>query len=80
MRKQRLSAGSLVLSLAAVLTTAIGCQPAYRNALIGADGTPIRLEAVQAILGNGQLTEDEKRQALRDIGITDEALIDVLLG
>jgi len=81
MRKQSLSAGSLVLSVAAVLATAtIGCQPAYRNALVGADGKPIRLASVQAILQNSQLTEEEKRQALRDIGIADEELIDILLG
>ncbi len=56
-----------------------GCQPPFNDVLEGANGVQIRLTAVDKILNNPDLTEEEKRQALRDLGITDEDLIDALL-
>lgn len=66
-----LRAGCLVGLMAA-------CQPSYDHLLEGVDGE-IRLEDVFRITGDEDLTEDEQRQALRDLGITDEELIDVLV-
>ncbi len=65
----------LVLCLAGFLP---GCHPPAQNVIVGANG-PIRLEAITRILDDPDLTEDEKRQDLRDLGITDEELIDVLI-
>ncbi|RME39049.1 MAG: hypothetical protein D6788_06245 [Planctomycetota bacterium] len=42
-------------------------------------GQPIYLDDVEAIVRNPDLTEDEKRRQLRDLGIQDEKLIDALL-
>ena len=72
-----------MLVLAALLGLASGCgaQPAsFPNQLRAADGTPVRLEDVQAIVTDDQLTDDEKRQRMRDLGLEDEQLIDALLG
>ncbi|HOB76307.1 MAG TPA: hypothetical protein PKG54_17490 [Phycisphaerae bacterium] len=55
-----------------------GCQPPAHNVIMGVNG-PIRLEAITRILDNPELTEDQKRQELRNLGITDEDLIDVLI-
>ena len=57
----------------------LGCQPQVPDTLIGVNG-PIHLSDVTAILNDPDLTDDAaRRQALRDLGITDEALIDVLI-
>jgi hypothetical protein len=57
----------------------IGCGPPTENVLIGADGTSIRLTQIIAIRDNTEMSDSEKRQALLDLGITDEALIDIFL-
>jgi len=44
-----------------------------------ADGRPIFREDIEAIVDNDQLTEDEQRQALRELGIEDDDLIEALL-
>jgi hypothetical protein len=47
---------------------------------VGNEGQGIVLDDVEDIVNNPRLTEDEKRQALRDeLGIRDEQLIDALL-
>lgn len=55
-----------------------GCQPPLQNVIVGVNG-PVRLDAVMQILEDDDLTEDQKRQELRNLGITDEDLIDVLI-
>ncbi|HSW45049.1 MAG TPA: hypothetical protein VLM89_05715 [Phycisphaerae bacterium] len=76
--QRRLSwAGGLLAGLLALGFT--GCGPPVANVLVGANGESIRLSTVDAIYLNPELTPEEKRQALRDLGITDESLIDVLL-
>jgi len=72
-----------ILVLAALLGLAWGCgtqRTSFPNQLHAADGTPIRFEDLQAIVTDNQLTDDEKRQQMRDLGIEDEQLIDALLG
>ncbi|MCO6437429.1 MAG: hypothetical protein J5J06_10110 [Phycisphaerae bacterium] len=60
-----------------------GCGTAYvadyPNALTSADGRVIVLGDVQAIVDDGSLSESEKREALRGLGIEDEQIIDALL-
>jgi len=46
---------------------------------MGAGGETIVAEDVNAIVADPNLSDDEKRAALRDLGIEDEKLIDALL-
>lgn len=69
--------GIIALTLVAA-GSIIGCEGAYPNALRAADGTPIRIEEIVEILGQEELTEDEKKDLLRELGITDEMLLDYL--
>lgn len=66
----------LALVFAAVHT---GCTPVYDQALIGADGQPVTNEQILEIVSDSSLTEDEQRDALRELGITDDQLIEVLI-
>ena len=63
-----------ILALAAA-----GCEAPVPNALVDGNGSQIRLSAITAILGDADLNEEQKRQALRDLGISDESLIDALI-
>ncbi len=56
-----------------------GCQPHYQNLLVDSEGNPIRLDAINSIVDDDNLDDAEKRQALQDIGISDETLIEVLI-
>lgn len=49
----------------------------YRE--LGASGQNIVLDDVRAILSNADLTTDQKRTELRNLGLTDEDLLDALL-
>jgi hypothetical protein len=55
------------------------CQPLPEDALRNADGLTIRLAAIDAILEDEALSDDQKRQQLQDLGIEDELLIDALI-
>ncbi len=55
-----------------------GCQPPYTGLIQGANG-PVRLSEVTAITQDTNLTDDQKRQALEDLGITDPDMIDLLI-
>jgi len=52
----------------------------FPNRLIGADGQQFEVEDLTQIANDLDLDEAGKRQALRDLGIEDEELIDALLG
>jgi len=45
-----------------------------------ADGTPIYLEDVRAIVDDASLSVEQQRQALRDLGMEDEGLITAIVG
>lgn len=63
-----------------LLVAAAGaCGPPTENVLSDAEGQSIRLEGIDRILENDNLTEEEKRERLRGLGITDERLIDALI-
>jgi len=51
----------------------------YPNRLIGVDGQEFYLEDLEEIAGNGNLTDDEKRERFRNLGIQDDDLIETLL-
>jgi hypothetical protein len=54
-------------------------ETVYPNRLIGAEGQLFTVEELEDIATDDDLTDDEKRQAFRDLGIEDEELIDALL-
>jgi hypothetical protein len=58
---------------------AVGCTPKPEDVLRDEAGNEIRLGAITAITGDETLTDGEKRQMLRDLGITDESLIEALV-
>lgn len=64
---------------AAVLGLVQGCSPVISNALVDADGQPIRLDAILEITTDSTLTEDQQRQELRELGITDPDVIEALV-
>lgn len=51
----------------------------FKNAETGEDGQVYVLDDLTKIANDDELTDDEKRQAFRDLGIEDEDLIDALL-
>lgn len=61
----------------------IGCgntPRVYPTQILRPDGSPIYVEDLQAIVDDGTLTDEEKAQQLRDLGIEDEELIRAILG
>ncbi len=52
----------------------------FSNAETGEGGQTYTLDEVEDITENSALTDEEKRDALRELGIEDEDLIDALLG
>ncbi len=72
---------TLGLAMAAVVFGGCGvAQTDFPQRLIGADGQLFTLDDLEAIANNARLTDEEKREAFRDLGIEDEELIDALLG
>jgi hypothetical protein len=64
------------VTLAALLTG--GCPPT-ENVLTDPAGQSIRLTAIDRITSDPDLTEEQKRQGLRALGVTDQLLIDLLI-
>ncbi len=72
------------LTLFAFTTFALfGCgvpaQTDFPNALTGPNGEAILFDDVSDILSDSELSDDEKREALRTLGLEDEKLIDALV-
>lgn len=51
----------------------------FPNRLVGADGQLFTVEELEEIASDPDLSEDEKREEFRELGIEDEELIDALL-
>lgn len=71
---------ALPIALGAVFLGA--CQSGvtdFANRLVGTDGQRFTVEDLEAIADDPGLTDEEKRQAFRDLGIADEELIEALL-
>lgn len=82
MVRKLLSIGLGVTLLAIPSCLAAGCRSGvveYANRLIGAQEQLFSVEDLEAIANDADLTDDEKRQAFRDLGIEDEELIGALL-
>lgn len=73
-----------IVAISGVLIGLCGCgsfEPiTFPRQLTGIDGQVITVEDLEAIANDPDLTDDEKRQDFRDLGIEDERLIDALLG
>ena len=67
----------LVLGLGLV-GLAAGCGATFAS-LTNDSGEEIRLTAITRITNDSTLTDEQKREALRDLGITDEDLLDMLV-
>ena len=73
----------LLLGLIALIPLDCGSlvkQPGFPTSVLGSDGQAIILDDLQAIANDASLSDDEKRDQLRALGIEDEELIDALLG
>ena len=53
--------------------------PEFENCITNQNGDCILFDDVEAVLEDDELSEDEKREALRELGLEDEELIDALL-
>lgn len=51
----------------------------FPNRLVGAEGRMIVLDDIVNVVEDNDLTDEEKRQQLRELGIEDEKLIEALL-
>jgi hypothetical protein len=73
--------GVLVLAcwLVGACGTELGTRATYPAAYRAPDGTPITLEQIEDIVQENLFTDEEKREALRDLGFEDEDFIDLLL-
>jgi len=70
----------ILLGLSALsLALTSGCFPPFNDVIVGENGEQIRLVLLSTIVDNPDLLEEEKRQQIRDLGITDEVLIDLLI-
>ena len=69
------------LGLAALLAWLgmAACAAPYDDALVAENGDQIRLVSIERIVSDPDLTEEQKREALEGLGITDEDLIDLLI-
>jgi hypothetical protein len=54
-------------------------QDDFPNRLVGADGQLFTVEDLEDIANDSSLTDDEKRDQFRALGIEDEKLINALL-
>jgi hypothetical protein len=66
-------------ALAALPGCGIPTPTSFPHALTNEAGEPIFLEDVEDVVTDDELSDAEKRDALRELGIEDEKLIDALL-
>jgi hypothetical protein len=75
--------GSLGVTVLVAFMGGCGALTAERtvfpDSVVGADGSTITRSEVEAILGDDGLSDDEKADALRDLGIEDEELLAILV-
>lgn len=76
---------ALALCVSFALSALVGCglftvRPTeFPSPETGDDGETFLLDDLRAIAADPDLTEEQKRQAMRDLGVQDEELIDALL-
>ena len=64
--------------MAGLVIGLVGCGPPTDNVVVDQNGTSIRISDIEPIATSDTLTTDQKREALRQLGLSD-ALIDVIL-
>ena len=69
----------VALSAFALCGCGVPARTDFPNALTGPDGEVILFDDVSSILNDLDLSDDEKRDALRVLGLEDERLIDALI-
>ena len=69
----------LAVALSGMAGCGSGAPTTFPHQLLAADGHAILLDDVKVIVNNTDLTDDDKRAQLRELGIEDEELIDALL-
>ena len=69
----------LIFSTAAPLGCGSVAVTTFPNQIVAADGQPLALETIEEIVRDDDLEDEQKRSALRDLGLKDERLIDALL-
>lgn len=73
----------MVVMIAVAVAFSDGCGTTITtdlpSRLYGADGQPIVLEQIEAIVRDPDLGDDQKRAQLRDLGLEDEELITAVL-
>ena len=71
------------LAVAAVLLVGCGVLTLHRttfsNQALGGEGQGYTLDDIHKIVDDAGLTDEQKREALRELGIEDEDLLDALL-
>ena len=70
---------AILLLSVALCGCGAGSRTDFPHALTGPDGEVILLDDVSDILSDPALSDDEKREALRTLGLEDERLIDALI-
>ena len=76
---RRIAVNLLVLAAVAIGGCGAVVMTDYPERLIGADGQEFFLEDLEEIANNQNLTDEEKREQFRELGIQDEGLIEALL-
>jgi hypothetical protein len=66
------------LSVGVITCAGISCGPPYRFVLTD-DGDQVRLTLITQIITSEDLTDEEKREHLRNIGLQDELFINTLV-
>ncbi len=82
MRRTAKTVAQIIIAFA-VAACGNGCgavNPAgFPNQVVGAEGRPLVLDEIEAIVQDNALTDEEKREELRGLGLEDEKLIEALL-
>ncbi|MFH0982231.1 MAG: hypothetical protein V2A79_11910 [Planctomycetota bacterium] len=79
-------ARALLILVFALLFVSTGCEVLtfhrtdFPEEFIGADGQDVLFDDIQAIVTDPNLDPDAKREALRNLGIEDEDLLDSFVG
>ena len=68
-----------IVLLAGLAGCGSGVPTTFTNQLLDTEGQSIYMDDIEAIVSNPDLNDDEKRTQLRELGIEDEELIDILL-
>ncbi len=85
MKINKIANTTLSITLMSATLFAGGCgllafrNPEFDNAETGEDGQTYVLDDLEAIADDPDLTDEEKRDALADLGVEDPDLIDALL-